>query len=140
MPDWKSFIKNNTLEWLLEEENPSIRYFMLIDLLDKKKNSAEVKEAKAKIMTEGWAPIILNEQKPGGYWGEGKSTYYLPKFKATYWTFYTLALLAADEEDERIRQTCKYIFDNVLPDEYGKDYFTPPPCLAGTIGNITPGF
>jgi hypothetical protein len=140
MSEWKSFLKNNTLEWLLEENNPSVRYFTLIDLLDKNKNSAEVKEAKLKIMTEGSIPIILNKQKPGGYWGEGLSTFYLPKFRATFWTLFTLALLAADGEDKRIRQTCEYVIEHSLhkdcgaftfPHKDGREHILP--CLTGIL-------
>ncbi len=113
MPDWKSFLKHNTLEWLLEEENPSVRYFTLIDLLNKKPDSSEVKEAKSKIMTEGPVPIILSKQKSGGYWGDDPFRFYLPKLKATFWTFLTLAEFAANRNDRKIRQTCKYIFEHI---------------------------
>jgi hypothetical protein len=140
MSEWKSFLKNNTLEWLLEENHPSIRYFTLIDLLGKKKNSNEVKEAKAKIMTEGWVPIILKKQESEGYLGKDPSKFYLPKYKATFWTFFTLALLGADGEDQRIKKACDFIIDIVLhkdccafsfPRKDGRDHILP--CLTGYL-------
>lgn len=108
MPHWKSYLRNDTLDWLLEDNNPSVRYFTLIDLIDKKLPSAEVKAARARIMTEGPVPMILSKQKPEGYW-EDSSSYYYPKFKSAVWTLGILAELAADANDERIRQACEFI-------------------------------
>ena len=53
MVNWKSYLKSETLDWLLERENPSLRYFTLTDLLDQDLNESKVKEAKLKIMSEG---------------------------------------------------------------------------------------
>ena len=60
MPSWKSFLKEDTLEWLLEDNNPSIKYSTLTDLMGKRTNSSEIKVAKANIMTEGPVPKTLN--------------------------------------------------------------------------------
>ncbi|OPZ98208.1 MAG: hypothetical protein BWY70_01286 [Bacteroidetes bacterium ADurb.Bin408] len=47
------------LNWLLEPENPSVRYFTLTKLLCKSEDEADVAEAKHKIMTTGIVPNNL---------------------------------------------------------------------------------
>lgn len=118
MSNWESYLKKDSLEWLLEDNNPSIRYFTLMDLMDKKPNSSEVMTAKYKIMTESMVPKILKKQNPEGYWGDPFS-FYLPKRKATIWQFYNLVEFAADGNDERIRKTCEYLLENSQHKESG---------------------
>ena len=72
MLSWKFYLKNDTLNWLLEDNNPSVRYFTLTDLIDKNKNSSEVIKVKSEIMTQGPVPEILSKQKAGGYWEDSK--------------------------------------------------------------------
>ena len=40
------------MEWLLEEDNPSVRYFTLTEIQEKPQNSPEVGAAKKAIMTD----------------------------------------------------------------------------------------
>src|SRR5947208_15836454 len=58
----------DVVDWLLEEDQPSVRYYALVDLLGRKENDAVVREAYSKIPRQGWAKDILELQKPGGYW------------------------------------------------------------------------
>jgi len=55
------------MDWLLNEAQPSVRYFTLVDLLARKKDDPEVKEAFSRIPQAGWAKEILKLQKPKGY-------------------------------------------------------------------------
>ena len=48
--------------WLLEEDNPSVRYFTLVDLLEKSKEDPEALKAKAEIMQKGVVAKILATQ------------------------------------------------------------------------------
>jgi hypothetical protein len=75
MESWKSVVHDNPIEWLLGEENPSVRYFTLRDLLEKPVTNSEVKEAKRKIMEFGVVPAILEKQTNGGYWSEPERFY-----------------------------------------------------------------
>ncbi len=70
------------LAWLLEAENPSVRYLALTDLLDRPADDPEFMAAQATIPGWGPAKAILEAQWPEGYWmrpGVG----YSPKHKAT---------------------------------------------------------
>lgn len=61
-------MKANPTDWLLEEDNPSVRYFTLIDILTRSLNDAEVINAKQKIVEKGTVPKILDKEEGGGYW------------------------------------------------------------------------
>ena len=47
------------VDWLLEKDNPSVRYFALSEILDKPQTSSEVQKAKKEIMLAGVVPKIL---------------------------------------------------------------------------------
>ena len=80
MNHWKSMLKADQTNWLIEDDNPSVRYFTLVDLLEKSKEDPEVLKAKAEIMQKGVVPKILARQKEEGYWGEAEK-FYTAKYK-----------------------------------------------------------
>jgi hypothetical protein len=63
MESWKSRLSADPTEWLLEKNNPSVRYFALRDLLKKPRTDSDVKEANQEIMKTGVVPAILAKQK-----------------------------------------------------------------------------
>ena len=67
MSNWQKLLQNSPIEWLLEKKNPSIQYFTLRDLLDKKENDSQIVEAKATIPTTKIVAKIFSKQKPEGY-------------------------------------------------------------------------
>lgn len=112
MKKWESFLKNGILEWLLEEENPSVRYFALIDILEKSHNDSEVINSKKQIMKIGPVQKILEKQNPGGYWFKPEDFYQKTKYKGTVWNFIILAEIGADGNDKRIKKTAEFILKN----------------------------
>jgi len=46
MVDWKSALKANPVNWLLEKDGPSVQYFTLTDILERPESAHEVCEAK----------------------------------------------------------------------------------------------
>ena len=108
MESWKSWLHADPTEWLLEKNNPSVRYFTLHDLLEKPETNSEVKEAQQDIMKTGVVPAILAKQKNEGYWDEPER-FYTAKYKGTVWQLMILAELGADENDDRIRKACEFI-------------------------------
>ncbi len=111
------FASPSVVKWLLEKENPSVRYFTLLDLLEKNKNDAEVKEAKTKIPSSEVVAKIFIKQKKGGHWEE-RHRPYIPKYKASYWQIMTLAQLGIDKTNPRAEQACEFIL-NLQLDEGG---------------------
>ncbi len=118
MSNWKSYLKNDPTEWLLEEDNPSVRFFALTELLEKPENDPEVKEAKNEIMNIGVVPKILAKQNAQGYW-EAPDRFYTAKYKGTVWQLIILAELGADGMDERIKNACEFILENSQDHESG---------------------
>ena len=59
MHGWKSVLRNDSTEWLLEEGNPSVQYFVLTELEEKPESDPEVNAAKTAIMNHGVVPKIL---------------------------------------------------------------------------------
>jgi hypothetical protein len=94
-------------DWLLEPENPSVRYFTLRFLLDRPENDPEVQTARCAIMDSEPVQKILSAQETEGYWAKlGKG--YSPKYQATSWQILFLAEFGADGQDERVHRGCEY--------------------------------
>ena len=111
MSDWKAMLKADPTGWLLEKDNPSVRYFALSQLLDKPQNDPEVQVAKREIMVTGVAPKILAKQNADGYW-ETPEKFYTAKYKGTVWQLIILAELGADGQDARAKKACEFILEN----------------------------
>lgn len=84
MGNWEKILKADPIAWLLEDDNPSVRYFTLTDLLERPETTREVREAKKAIMTSGAVPKILAKMNGGGYW-ETPTNFYTAKYKGTVW-------------------------------------------------------
>src|SRR3972149_4572033 len=102
---------DNVLDWLLEKENPSVRYFTLKYLLDHSEEDREVQAARRAIMKSESIEKILAAQKQEGYWvkaGPG----YTPKYRSTVWQILFLAELGADGRNRQVRRGCDYLLDH----------------------------
>ncbi len=99
---------NAVLDWLLERENPSVRYFALRALLDRPEDDADVRAARQDIMASPPIRAILAAQSPEGYWAKA-GTSYTPKYQSTVWQVLFLAELGADGADSQIGRGCEYL-------------------------------
>ena len=111
MTDWKSILNADPTDWLLEEDNPSVRYFTLVDLLGKPEKDPEALRTKAEIMQRGTVPKILAKQQEGGNWDQPEK-FYAAKYTGTVWQVIILAELGADGTDRRIHQACEFLLEN----------------------------
>ena len=93
------------LDWLLEANQPSVRYLALTQLLGKTANDADVRSAKEAMVENGWAAEILAKQLPGGWWVEEES-FYKPKYIGTNWMLLILADLGLTRENPQIAKAC----------------------------------
>jgi hypothetical protein len=111
------------LEWLLESNQPGIRYRTLVDILDRPSSDEKVRRTLAQVAQRGWAAEILREQLPGfrvggiwqyqGYW----HNYVLlnqPKYIATVWKFLVLKDLGLTAKNSQVMKTCKLLSDLYL--------------------------
>ncbi len=118
MNDWKSVLKADPTGWLLEEDNPSVRYFTLRDILERPESDPETARAREDIMAGGVVPQIMETQEDGGYWGNPKALY-TAKYRGTVWQLLVLAELGADGNDERVRKACEFVLENSQDRESG---------------------
>ena len=70
---WKSFLRNDPTLWLLGPQNPSVRYWTLIDILDRSDGDAEVQDARAAIAQQPLVQDLFAKQHPGGHWGDDET-------------------------------------------------------------------
>ena len=110
---WKNQLQKDSLPWLLEPENPGVRYLALRDLLDIPLDDKKLKSARKAAHKDGPIPAILSKMNQEGYWvkpGPG----YNPKYRSTVWSVILLAQLGASAgEDKRIEQACNYLLDHM---------------------------
>jgi hypothetical protein len=104
-----AYAKKDVIDWLLEENNPSVRYFTLRDILKKKESDIAVKAARALIPQSTIIKKIFAKQHPRGYWEDPQSPY-IPKYKASYWQIMILGQLGMDRTDKRVSKACEYVF------------------------------
>lgn len=116
--DWRSILNADPTEWLLEKQNPSVRYFTLNEILDKPENDILVKETKKDITKTGIVPAILAKQHKEGHWEKPKR-FYTAKYKGTMWQLLVLAELKADGNDGRIKKACEFILEHSQDHESG---------------------
>ena len=108
MDNWQSKLNGDLLPWLLEPENPSVRYLALRDLLDRDENNRDVLAAKAAILQSAPVKKIIAAQKTEGYWAKA-GVGYSPKYKATDWQILFLAELGADGTNHLVQRGCEYL-------------------------------
>jgi hypothetical protein len=118
MSKWKSLLKADPIDWLLEMDNPSVRFFTLTKLLEKPEINPEVVEAKNKIMHIGVVPKILAKQSDQGYWVT-PDRFYTAKYKGAVWQLIILAELGANGNDKRVKKACEFVLENSQDHESG---------------------
>ena len=109
MPDLARTLEESPISWLLEESNPSVRYFTLKDVLGKGEDDSEVKKAKRAIAESQIVKRILQKQNSEGYWEDPRRPYN-PKYKSSYWQIMILGLLGIDRNCKSVGRACEYIF------------------------------
>jgi hypothetical protein len=95
------------LDWLLSEDEPSIRYLALRDLEHRSNSDSELREARARIPDRGWAAEILARRDPGGWWVREKNVYW-PKYTGTNWNLLALSDLGVSRALPEIRASCEF--------------------------------
>lgn len=133
--DWKKLLKADPTDWLLEAEDPAVRYLTLRDIVD-----ADVKDVKvARKIAHRAGPIaeILKNMDPEGWWVHPGHVY-APKCQGTSWSIIALAQMGGSvEEDKRIATACTYLLDTALAAggqfSNGGDAFKTFNCFQGNM-------
>lgn len=98
---------DKVLKWLLEPEQPSVRYLTLTQLLGKRESDSEVREARARIPSRGWVAEILSHRSPDGWWVRPKG-WLEPRFTGTNWNMLALSDLGASRETPEVRASSEF--------------------------------
>lgn len=107
-------LNGDSLSWLLEPDDPGVRYLALRDLLDRPDADPELQAARRAAHAHGPIGEILAAMDEEGYWAEPGAGY-MPKYRSTVWSILTLAQLGASTAvDERIGRACTYLLDHAL--------------------------
>lgn len=110
MDDWKTRLKTDPVPWLLEPDNPSVRYFTLTDLLARPPDDPQVRQARTAISTSSIVQTICAGQRRDGAWLG--SDFYIPKGLATFWRLTLLGDfgLTLAEDSDLVRKACEFMF------------------------------
>jgi hypothetical protein len=76
MKNWQKRLNGDPLPWLLDPDNPSVRYWTLVDILDRPADDPEVQAARAAIADQPLVKELFNLQHPEGYWGDDETKPY----------------------------------------------------------------
>jgi len=111
MKSWTSVLKADPTEWLLGEDNPSVRFLTLTEICGKPPARLEAAKTRAEIMNRGIVPKILARQNVDGTWDE-PDRFYRAKYRGTSWQLLILAEFGASGRDPRIGKAGKFILDH----------------------------
>ncbi len=100
-------ILDSTMDWLLEEDNPPVRYLTLKNLLGMSARAAKVSRAKSRLTEYGVTQAIL-EGAPNS-WDADDRAYW--KYTGIYWQLIFLGQFLADGKDPRIAKAVDCIID-----------------------------
>ena len=138
----------SALRWLLEKDQPAVRYHALVDLLDRREDDPDVQEARSRIGRVGWAADQLRQLRPEGFWerrGPGNvreyvDFLYFPPYVATNWRALVLADLGLDSTDPRIRKVAERVFEYKLRLSSPFNFFHEEACIAANTARMLTRF
>lgn len=112
MEEWKKLLRMDPTDWLVEEDDPSVRYFTLVSLLDRPEDDPDVRAAREAIDLSDRVRAILDAQRPEGYWDRDKRAYLGV-------TNYLMALefLGYRGHDERVHKAIEYLLADAQTDD-----------------------
>ena len=110
MADWKSLLHQDQTDWLLNSDNPSIRYFTCRDLSGMDESSPELLRLQDDIAQSLIAQMLFAGQEEGGYWYHPDKYRSETKFYGTAWRFILIAEYGLPGSHPRVRKTAEYLF------------------------------
>lgn len=140
--------RDKVLDWLLEPDQQSVRYYTLVDLLGREHDDPEVKAAYSTIPRVGWAHDLLRTQKPKGYWEaheprtvrEWVRFLRFPLYDSSIWKGIVLSDLGLTATDPRIRRLADRIFEYKLHLSSEVNLFTEEVCIVGNAARMLTRF
>lgn len=114
--NWKNQLNGDPISWLLETQEPCVRYLAYRDLLDRPGADPELITAQKEMYQKSFVTEILDHMHPEGWWGKPGGGYG-PKYFSGVWSLISLAQLGADMKmDKRIATAASYYIDHAFTD------------------------
>ncbi len=110
-------IADSVIDWLLEEENPSIKYLALVYLLDYSTDSQPARKAKRNIPDSPLMNSLFEGQRADG--GFGCHPY--DKWLGAHWRLRSAVDLAVPEQDKRAISATKGVLDWLTGPEHARN-------------------
>lgn len=115
MKDWKHKLKVDPTGWLLDPRCSPVRYWTLVDIVNRSPDAPEVRATQAAIPAYSPLAELLAAQEREGYWGT--RDYYLPRTgRGTFWVLTILGDLGLTAEEEHVRRACNWMFTHQRED------------------------
>jgi hypothetical protein len=139
---------SKVIQWLLEEEQPVVRYHTLVDLLGRRSDDPEVKRARSRIPRVGWAYDQLRRQKPKGFWEarepkdvkEWVDFLYFPPYLTTNWRALVLSEFGLDATNPQIQKVAEVMFQYKLRFSSPFNFFHEEACISGNSARMLTRF
>jgi hypothetical protein len=136
------------VEWLLEKNQPAVRYRTLTNLLDRSEDDNDVQETRTEIGRVGWAAKLLRRQGKEGFWephrprnaAEWMDFLYSPPFISTNWMGLVLSDFGLDSTDPRIRKIGDLMFEYKLALSSPLNLFYEEVCRSGNAARMMTRF
>ncbi|HEX6808034.1 MAG TPA: hypothetical protein VF118_08615 [Gemmatimonadaceae bacterium] len=121
----------SVVRWLLDAD-PSIRWQVMRDLTDAPPNV--VADERARVASEGWGSMLLDQQRADGNWGNGADT---PLWWTNMYTLVYLRDLGLDPASDRAHTAIERVRRHVT---WGREFGNSPffegevePCINGRV-------
>jgi hypothetical protein len=101
-------IPQTTIDWLLDSQTPSIRYFTYKNLLNRPDDDAMVQSTRTQIGNADYTKAILAEQDKAGFWYNPKH-FYGPKYRSSHWAMLLLSELGAAPEMDALQKGADFM-------------------------------
>lgn len=105
MVEWKDLLQADPTDWLLETDNPSVRYWTLTDILDQPADAPQVIEAQAAIADSEVVQTIFTRQDPAGWWDTPERATGIKRASGQLLILSRLGV----PPDERTHQGCEFV-------------------------------
>ncbi len=136
------------IRWLLEGNQPAVRYYALVDLLGRKEDDPEVRSTRSRIGRVGWAGDQLRTQGSKGFWEgheprnvrEWVDFLYLPPFRSTNWRALVLADFGLDRTNPRIEKIAELIFEYKLRRGSPFNFYYEEACISANTARMMTRF
>ena len=120
-------IPTSTIDWLLSEKIPPVKYLTLKNLLDRKEDEKEVRTARENINNYDITREILKNKET--FWG--KDIHLYRKYTGGFWQLIFLSDFNADGSHPDIKFGCEYVLSSKKWHDYLKKGWVH--CLVANI-------